>query len=269
MLLLAEVSWFPTIPPNTPIWLWLVCVVSAVIIVGIAKSGFGGGVAVVATPLFAIAMPTSEAVGVLLPVLIAADVFAVYQHYKNGKYRLLAWLWAGALVGVLAATGLIAILGHAGLLERALNISVGVVCLGFVGLQLYRMFGGTVRGIPTGRGGALVTGGSAGVVSMLAHSAGPILTIYLLERKELKAAFVGTMAVFFIVLNLMKVPPYFALGLIHPGTMVASIWLLPLVPVGALLGYWMYKRVPEKPFTVIMYVAAALAACHMVYKGVM
>ena len=77
---------------------------------------------------------------------------------------------------------------------------------------------------------------------------------------------VGTMAVFFCVLNFMKLPTFFALDLIHGGTMVATLWLLPIVPVGAMLGLWMYKRVPQKPFTVIMYIAAA-AAGNMIYKG--
>lgn len=268
MFWLADISWFPMIPADTPLWLWLLCVISAVLIIGIAKSGFGGGIAVVATPLFSVAMPTNHAVGILLPVLLAADVVAACQHYRKAKYRLLLAMLAGALAGVLMGTGVIAVLGHAGVLERALNLIVGITCLLFVGLQFYRMLGHTIRGIPTGRNGAVIAGGAAGVVSTIAHSSGPIITIYLLERGELKAAFVGTMVMFFFILNVMKVPPYLALGLIHPQTMVASAWLLPIVPIGAILGLWMYKRVAEKPFNVIMYIAAAAAAGYMIYQGV-
>lgn len=265
---LAAITWFPTIPAGTPWWLWLLCVIAAVLIIGIAKSGFGGGVAVVATPLFAVAMPTTDALGILLPVLLAADIFAVAQHYKKASYRLLGWMWLGAAAGVLMATGVLVLVGqHNHLLERVLNLFVGGVCLAFVGVQLYRLCGGKIRGIPTGRRGGAIAGGAAGFVSTFTHAAGPIITIYLLERKTPKAAFVGTMAVFFLVLNVAKLPTFFALHLIHSGTMVASIWLLPVVPVGAMLGLWMYKRVPEKPFTVIMYLAAAAAAGHMIYKG--
>lgn len=268
MLLLASISWYPVIPEGTPLWLWLLCVVSAVLVIGIAKSGFGGGIAVVAPPLFAVAMPTDHAVGILLPVLLAADVFAAVQHYRKGLYKLLLWMWAGAIVGVLAGTGVIYMLGHAGVLERALNLIVGATCLMFVGLQFYRMAGKNIHGIPTGRNGGVIAGAAAGIVSTIAHSAGPIITVYLLERKEHKAAFVGTMVMFFFILNIMKLPPYFSLGLIHLETMVASLWLLPVVPLGAMLGLWMYKRVAEKPFNVIMYIAAAVAAIHMIYKGV-
>lgn len=268
MILLAEIQWVPTIPEQTPLWLWLLCVVSAVLIIGIAKSGFGGGIAVVATPLFSVAMPTDHAVGILLPVLLAADVVAACQHYRKAKYKLLWVMLAGAFAGVLMGTGVIAILGHAGVLERALNLIVGMTCLVFVGLQFYRILGHTIHGIPTGRHGAVIAGGAAGAVSTIAHSSGPIITIYLLERGELKAAFVGTMVMFFFILNVMKVPPYLALGLIHPETMVASAWLLPIIPIGAILGLWMYKRVAEKPFNIIMYIAAGAAACYMIYKGV-
>jgi uncharacterized membrane protein YfcA len=43
--------------------------------------------------------------------------------------------------------------------------------------------------------------------------------------------------------------------------------MIPVLPVGTLSGVWMNRRIPEKPFTVVMYVAAAATAVQMIYKA--
>lgn len=260
-------SYLPVIPADTPVWLWVLCAVSAVVIIGIAKSGFGGGIGVVATPLLAVAMPTTNAVGILLPVLIVADIFAVKSHRREANYALLWWMWGGALLGLAGGWLIIAWMEDEGQLETALNLIVGAICLLFVLLQLYRLTGREFHGIPTGKGGGIIAGGTAAIASTLAHAAGPIITIYLLERRELKASFVGTSVVFFFILNLAKVPVFVTEDLITVQTLITSAWLALAVPVGAALGLWMFRRVPEKPFTLIMYIAAALAATNMIYKA--
>jgi len=141
------------------------------------------------------------------------------------------------------------------------------VCLALVALQLYRLAGGRVPRIPPGRRTGAAVGGLAGFVSTLAHAAGPVMSVYLLDQRLKKAELVGTLVVFFFVLNLMKMPGYLALGVIDGDTLRASALLLPLVPVGAVLGLWLHRRVPERPFTLIMYAGAAAAGGRMVYQA--
>ncbi|MBL4701763.1 MAG: hypothetical protein JKX85_10960, partial [Phycisphaeraceae bacterium] len=71
---------------------------------------------------------------------------------------------------------------------------------------------------------------------------------------------------FFLIVNTAKLPTYIGLGLINKQTLHDTIWFLPLLPIGTLAGAWMNKRVPEKPFAMIIYITAALAAGHMIYK---
>ena len=71
----------------------------SVVLVGIGKAGFGGGVGVIATPLMALAMGERAAIGVLLPVLCACDAFSVMHYYKHWDRRSVALLMPGALLG--------------------------------------------------------------------------------------------------------------------------------------------------------------------------
>jgi len=74
--------------------------------------------------------------------------------------------------------------------------------------------------------------------------------------------------VFFFVVNTAKVPSYLMLGWIDGQTFTFSALCFLLVPVGSLLGVWMHKRIPERPFTLIMYLGAAAAAANMIYSGI-
>jgi uncharacterized membrane protein YfcA len=121
--------------------------------------------------------------------------------------------------------------------------------------------------VPATPPAGLGVGGSAGLVSTLSHAAGPIAAIYLLEIKLDKARLVATAAWFFFAVNLMKLPAYLGLGLVTPGSLVQSAWAALGIPVGTVLGLWMYKRIPEKPFVTIVYVAAAIAAGRMVWQA--
>lgn len=258
----------PTIPPDTALWWYVTAMSLAVIVIGIAKSGFGGGIGILAVPLVANAVPADRALGFMLPLLMAADVFAVVQHRQHVSKPHLRWVVTGAVLGVLGAMLLlVALRKQLDTLDAPLRILVGAVCLVFVGMQVFRMLGGNIPSLLQGRWGGRGTGLVAGGVSTLAHAAGPVVSVYLLEEKLKKSAFAGTMVVIFFVINWLKVPGYLAIGLINPATLGESLVFLPLVPIGALAGIWMHHRVPEKPFTVVIYLATVAAAVNMLREG--
>ena len=68
------------IPADTPMWWYITAMGLACLLIGVAKSGFGGGIGFLAVPLVAAALPVERALGVWLPILMFADVFAVWQH---------------------------------------------------------------------------------------------------------------------------------------------------------------------------------------------
>ncbi|MFW6059225.1 MAG: sulfite exporter TauE/SafE family protein [Phycisphaeraceae bacterium] len=259
----------PDIPPDTPLWLYIACAAGAVFIIGVAKAGFGGGIGVVAVPLMAVALPTDRTIGVILPVLIFADLFSVRHHRGNESRPHLRWLLVGAILGIIAGTLILWWWQTSGVLDFALNLAIGTMCLIFVAIQCYRLAGGHVPHISPRPIAGRIAGFLAGFVSTLTHAAGPVISIYLLEQRLAKKILVGTAVMFAFAGNLLKLPTYFGLQLIDPVTLIQSLWCLPLVPLGTWTGYWMHTRINEKAFTIIMYLGAAAAAAHMLYKAIL
>ncbi|MEX0746096.1 MAG: sulfite exporter TauE/SafE family protein [Phycisphaeraceae bacterium] len=257
----------PEIPPDVPLWVYLVCVGGAVLILGIAKAGFGGGVGILAVPLMAVALPPAQTIGVMLPVLVVADLFSVAHHRGNDSRPHLTWLITGAIAGIVGGTLVLILLRQTEAFNTWLNLIIGSLCLVFVTIQCYRLAGGHVPHVSALPYAGRIAGFTAGFVSTIIHAAGPVITIYLLEQRLAKHLLVGTAVMFAFAGNLLKLPTYFGLQLINPVTLVQSLWCLPLVPVGTMTGIWMHKRINEKAFTIIMYVGAAAAAAHMLYKA--
>ena len=122
--------------------------------------------------------------------------------------------------------------------------------------------------LPPHPGTSVGVGALAGFVSTLAHSAGPIATLYLLQERVEKRKLVGTLLLFFLLVNVSKVPTYvFIIKWINLQTLRDSIWFVPLLPVGTFLGVWMHNRISEKWFAGIMYTAAAGTAGYMIYRS--
>jgi len=93
------------------------------------------------------------------------------------------------------------------------------------------------------------------------------VTLYLLQEKLEKRILVGTLVFFFLVVNVAKLPTFVAMGWIDASTLRDAIWTIPLLPLGTLGGVWLNRRVPEKPFIVVMYAATTLTAAHMIYRA--
>ena len=260
---------WPVIPQHVEPWLYYACVAGAVFIVGMSKAGFGGAAGIAAIPVMGSVMPAEHMLGMMLPLLISADILSNLHHLKNYEWRLLKPLLAGAAGGViLGSIGFWMVRDfHPESLKNGLAILIGGICLLFVGLQLWGLSGRRVPEIPRTTSCSVGVGVVSGFVSTLSHSAGPIATLYLLPEKLDKGRFVGTILLMFLLVNISKVPTFVALEYINEGTLRDSLWFIPLVPVSTLLGAWLHKRVPEKPFVMIMYATAAVTAAYMIWKS--
>lgn len=260
---------WPQIPDGVAPWAYYVCVGFAVLITGISKSGFGGGVGIVAIPIMALVMPARHMLGVQLPLLIAADALSNLHHLRNYEWRILKPLVWGAVGGVLLGTAVFWALRGSDptQLQRGLSLLIGAVCLLFVALQAWGLTGRRVPTLPSHPASSVAVGTTAGFVSTLSHGAGPLVTLYLLQEKLVRQILVGTQVFYFLLVNSAKVPTYVALGYINASTLRDSIWFVPLIPLGTVAGAWMNKRVPEKPFAAILYVAAAVTAGHMIWSA--
>ncbi len=264
-------SIYPTIPPDIEPWLYFLCVGTAVLITGVSKAGFGGGIGILAIPLTALATGSHKMLGLTLPVLIACDIFSNLHYIGDQDWpRLRPLLW-GAIVGVGIGTGIL--IGLQSMVPadfgNVMNLIVGVICFLVVLGQAYRLSGRELPTLPAHPASGFGVGALAGCVSTINHAAGPIVTVYLLQEKLPKKLMVGTLLMYFLLINTAKVPSYVVLGFITKETLLDSLWFLPLIPIGTLLGAWMNKKMTDKWFNIIMYTATAITAAFMIYKSAM
>jgi len=258
-------------PPNVEPWIYILCMVSAALIIGISKAGFGGGIGIVAVPVMAMAFPGDPLLmlGVMLPMLIAGDILAYLHYLRKQEWRILRWLLLGAAIGIAIGTAVFLLLRRTdpAFLQRTLTAAIGIICLIFVGIQVYSFTGRRVPTLPPRRESSIGVGVLSGFVSTLAHSAGPITTIYLLQERIEKTRLVGTLVLFFLIVNVAKVPIYTSMAIITPTTLKHGLWFFPLIPLGTLAGAWMNRKLAPRPFVIIMYTAAAITAAKMVYDA--
>jgi hypothetical protein len=201
-------------------------------------------------------LPADQVIGLLLPILILADVFAVAAHWRRWDTRLVLLLLPGSIVGMLVGTFFIANIS-----PETLRLGIGVIVLLFV---LYRLLEQPIRRFlqyrPRNWHGFLA-GGIAGFVSTLAHVGGPPSAIYLLMQNVSPRVFVATTALFFAVVNWIKVPSYIYLNLFDFSTLNQILWLLPLLPVGV----WVGKQIAHVNKIVFDRIIVFLLAVSAVY----
>lgn len=255
----------PFLDQAQPVVSWLLACV-AVVIIGIAKSGFGGGVGIVAVPLFVLAYGDPKpAVAALLPLLIAADIFAVAHHWGTWDKPNLGHLLPGAMAGIALAAGVLALFGTLDKQKRSLELAIGLICVVYPLLEVVKIRLAPHRRL---RSGAVVGSGAglaAGFVSTFAHAAGPIAAIYLLAQHLPRQAFIGTSVIFFFIVNTVKLIPYSLLGLIDTATLWAGLWLLPLIPVGTFLGARLNRVMSEGVFRAAIFVIVVLTGAKLVW----
>jgi uncharacterized membrane protein YfcA len=203
--------------------------VPAVLLYGVAKGGFGGAVAILAVPLMALMMPPTQAAAILLPILVVMDMVVVYSY--RGKFDALALrlLLPAALLGLLAGFLLASFVNDA-----MMRLLVGTVALVF-GLQTLSGWLSTL-GRQHNPWSAAVIGALSGFTSFSIHAGGPPFAMYLLPKRLPPLIYAGTAGLFFAVVNLVKHPAYYALGQFGGENLWYSLALVPVAPLGVLLG---------------------------------
>lgn len=239
-------------------WQWALLFLGA-ICVGLSKTGVPG-LSVLFVAAFANILSARAATGVVLPMLIMGDIFAVTSYRKHlvwsHLWRLFPWTILGVLLGWLA-------LGHINDLWTARLI--GLILLGMLGFHLWwkRPLVAAQNQAALARAPwwlAALTGTLAGFCTMVANAAGPVMSLYLLAMHLPKLEFMGTAAVFFLLLNWFKVPFMANLGMINATSLQLNLWLAPAVVLGALTGRWLANKISQRWFetvTLALTVAAA------------
>lgn len=228
-------------------WQWAVAVAGA-FFAGMSKTGITG-LGILCVALLTNALPAKAATGLVLPLLIIGDVYAVATYHQHTSWRhlwrLFPWTALGVLGGALA-------LGH--LDDGAVRRLVGAIILGMFTVHLWRRWragrpgGDEALAAAAPAWVAAAVGVLAGFTTQVANAAGPVMVLYLLAMRLPKLEFIGTGSVFFLCLNLFKVPFMAGLGLLTPASLAVSALLAPAVLAGALAGRWLVRRLNQQRF---------------------
>ena len=225
--------------------------VPAVLLIGLAKSGFASGFGSLATPLMAMAVTVPQAAGIMLPVLLAADVAGITRLYRQRDPVLLRLLLPAGLLGVVLGALLFGVLP-----AKTVAGVVGALTLAFVAQRL--LFPPRTAAKPPPRWLGFTLAAASGFTSFVAHAGAPPINAYVLPLRLAPIVFAGTMAVFFGAVNVAKIVPYAWLGLLDARNLATSLVLMPLAPLGVWIGVRLVDRVSTRWFYRLAYAGMLL-----------
>ena len=209
----------------------------ACILIGLSKGGLigpiGGTLALpllVQTQFDGRPVSVQGAIGVLLVLLMIGDVFAIPAFWKQWDWRYLRVTLPAAILGIALGTWVLVNLDPR-TLKHALGILTLIVIAYKVGsAALTRYLQSAAYQHYPWHG--WLAGGLSGIGSALANTGGPPMTAYLLLQRLPPRTFVGTQAVFFLIVNWLKVPTYIAGGVFSEIHIIAGAWwALILIPL--------------------------------------
>jgi uncharacterized protein len=233
---------------------WIL-VAGCAVLVGMSKVGVPG-VSMVVVPALAIIFGGKASTGILLPMLMIADLFGVgyYHRHAEWKYllKMLPWAFVGLGLGVWVGDQLND--------EWFKNIIAALVFV-CVGLMLWKDRQRNTSFFPDTWWFAASMGILGGFATMMGNVAGPIFAIYLLAMHLPKNNFIGTTAWFFLIINFTKFPlQYFVWKNISLVSLKLNIIMLPAIAIGAIIGIWLVKIIPEQTYRAFVIIVTVISA---------
>lgn len=216
---------------------WLLAI-AGVLLTGISKSGFAGGAGVVAVPLLSLVMPVQQAAALMLPLLLVMDANTVRLYRRSVNLREIKTICLAALVGIaIAGTAM------ASLSSDTLQWILALFCIAFASWQQLTPLLGKLPGA------ALLWGTLSGVSSTLLHAGGPPISIYFLSQGISKTVWLAQAAVFFAMMNVVKLIPYSLNDVWRLEYLFLDVVLLPVAIAGVYLGHKIQAHLSEAIFT--------------------
>lgn len=220
----------------------------AILLTGISKGGFAGAASGLAVPLMTLFVDPAVAAGIMLPILCAMDIFGVHAYRGRWSREHLAILLPGALVGIVVGA-----FAFGAMSLNAIRLVVGGIAVVFALNRWFKLSERLAARLaasrkPPGRVAGAFWGALSGFTSTLAHAGGPPFVIYMLPHRPDKTTFVATSVVFFLIVNYVKLVPYYFLGQLNAENLSTSLLFAPLAPMGIWIGVWLHKHLTEAVF---------------------
>ncbi|MFO1198523.1 MAG: sulfite exporter TauE/SafE family protein [Burkholderiaceae bacterium] len=237
--------------------------VPAVILAGISKAGLGGAVGGLAVPVMSLAIAPPRAVAILLPILLVMDAMGLFAFRGKIDRAVLRVAIPAGLVGTVLGWWLFRTVD-----ERWIRGLIGAEAVIFALQRLLEgsaAWTGAPRPLRTGR--AAFWSAVSGFTSFVSHAGGPPMMQLMMPLKLHREIFVGTMAWYFAAINVSKIGPYGALGLLDETQLATSLALMPAVPVGYVLGLVLLRKASPALFVRVATVALLATGCKLLWDA--
>lgn len=234
---------------------------SAVLLTGLSKSGFGGGLGVMSVPLMSLFISPQLAVGVLMPVILAMDILIVWHYRHRWNRAVVTTMLPGALFGLCLGAVMFDAMD-----ADLIRLFIGVLALYFVTEHVLR-HRRAAAGADFRPPQIFAIGTVSGFASFIAHAGGPPVKGFLLSRQMEKSIFVGTNTMFFFSMNALKTVAYTVMGQMSAESLSISLTIAPMLFVGIWLGTRLHGLIDQRLFTHIVYGFLALAGTKLLWDG--
>lgn len=233
---------------------WLLLALCAMF-VGMSKVGIPG-ISMFYIPVLALIFGGKTSTGILLPMLMMADIFGVSYYHRHAEWKYLVKLLPWAFVGIGIGLWVGKIVND----EGFKNI-IAILVFSGIGIMLWRDRQKQSNFFPDTWWFAATMGILGGFATMIGNVAGPIFAIYMLAMHLPKNSFIGTGAWFFLIVNFFKFPlQVWVWNNIGLKTIAMDLLMLPAIAAGAVLGVWIVKKIPEKSYRVFVIIVTVLSA---------
>lgn len=233
---------------------WILAAICGIII-GMSKTGISGA-GLIAIPVLAGVFGGKQSVGILLPMLIIADVFAVWFYNRNANWNFILKLLPWTFVGIIIAT----VVGNS-INDDLFRLLIGIIVLSGIVLLVYKDLKGNKLELPGKKWFSSILGLGSGFATMIGNASGPLMSYYLLSMRVPKNIYLGTGAWFFLIINVIKMPFHiFVWNTISQKTLLFDLLMLIPIVCGAFIGYFIVKFIPEKIYRTFLIVTTIISA---------
>ena len=252
-------------------------------IMGMSKGGIpGAGNLTVA--IFALVledalgpMGVPLSVGLLLPVLISADLTATIVYRRHADWKYIVRLLPFFLIGTTLGWWVFDYFQGGDDRVHLLKVLIGGILLSVTVLHFFVKFSKKKKAsnrtedekneetLKGSIGLGILFGSLGGVATMLANAAGPVAQLYLLVMGLPKYAFIGTSAWLFLIVNVCKVPFMIELEIITLDSMTVSGWMFIPAIIGAATAPLLVKYLNQALFERLIWIFIVIAGLRMIY----
>lgn len=236
---------------NLSIFQW-VAVFLAAFILGFSKSGIKG-IGIIIILILAFVFGEKASTGILLPMLISADIIAVSYYNRHTQWRFIKKLMPSMVIGVLVGVWV----GDT-ISELVFKRIMAIIIIGSVGIMWFFEKRKT-NAIPHNKVFSNSAGFLAGFSTMIGNLAGPISNIYFLAMRLPKNEFIGTAAWLFFIINVFKLPfHYFVWETVTKESLILNLVLVPAIVSGFFMGAALVKKISNVNYRKFIIIVTAV-----------